>query len=103
MSPQKTIREIRRFGLVMAAAFGGLGVFFFLKDASPAYYFGGIAALFLILAVFIPELLRPVEKWWMVLAEKLSIVFDIHSADINILSYHCAIRDLSPFIGERPS
>lgn len=70
----KSPRALRRYGFVMAGAFGVISAFLWWKSSAATLYVFGIASFFAILAVVAPKLLGPVEKVWMAFAEKLSIV-----------------------------
>ena len=70
----KSPKALRRYGFVMAGAFGVISAFLWWKSSAATLYVFGIACLFAILAVLAPKLLGPVEKIWMAFAEKLSIV-----------------------------
>lgn len=70
----KSPEALRRYGFVMAGAFGAISAFLWWKSSGAALYIFGIAGFFLILALVAPRLLGPIEKVWMAFAEKLSIV-----------------------------
>ena len=67
-------RELRRFGLVMAAALGVLAAFLLWRHRPAWPYVAGAAGAFAALGVAAPGLLRPVERAWMTLAGWLSVV-----------------------------
>jgi len=65
-------KDLRNFGLVMAAAFGLLGsaLFFYEKPTYPI--FAGFALIFLTLGLIAPNVLKPIQRAWMTLALILS-------------------------------
>lgn len=69
-----TKQELRKFGLVMAGAFGLIGALLWWKDVGAAPYLGGLATFFLVSGLLVPTLLRPVEKGWMKLALVISAI-----------------------------
>ena len=73
----KTIRDLRRFGLVMSGAFaviGGLAAWRG-RPAAPALF--ALAIAFLVLALAWPRLLAPIERGWMKLAEAIGSVMTV--------------------------
>lgn len=73
-SQMKTVSELRKFGLVMAAAFGLLGAFFIWRERAWAVWLFWPASAFLMLALTAPTLLRPVERVWMAVGEVVGAV-----------------------------
>ena len=67
-------RDLRKFGLVMAAAFGALGGLAAWRGRSAGPVLLGVAAAFLVLGLAFPRLLRPVEKAWMAVARVMGVV-----------------------------
>ncbi len=61
-------KELRDFGLLMAAVLGLLGGLLFWKGKVSYPYFLSIAATFLVLGLSLPQLLKPIYKIWMTLA-----------------------------------
>jgi Saxitoxin biosynthesis operon protein SxtJ len=70
----KTHRELRLFGLVMAAPIALFSGIAFWKGSPAAPYLAGIMAFFLVSAAIAPGILRPVEIYWMKFAHYMSIV-----------------------------
>lgn len=70
----KTTAELRKFGMVMALPFGLIGGYLWWRDRPSAPWFLGIAAAFLLLGFVAPAVLRPIERWWMALAVRISVV-----------------------------
>lgn len=67
-------RQQRKFGLVMAVAFGVLGLIrWWLKGAPPLWLFG-IGVAFLVFGLFLPKALQPVFVVWLRFAEALNWV-----------------------------
>jgi hypothetical protein len=67
--------DLRKFGLVMAGAFGLFGALAHWWRHKPwGVYLLGIAAVFLVLGLVAPRVLQPVERAWMAFAERLGRV-----------------------------
>lgn len=66
--------ELRRFALVMAAAFGLLGGFLLWRGHSVGSYLEVVALLFAAGGVLAPGVLAPVQRAWMAFAERLARV-----------------------------
>jgi hypothetical protein len=72
---RKTSGELRKFGLVMAGAFGILGSLAAWWRHKPwGIYVVGLAAVFLLAGLLAPRVLEPVERVWMAFAERLGRV-----------------------------
>lgn len=71
---KKSRKALRRYGFVMAGAFGVISALLWWRSSPGAPYVLGIASFFGIFAIMAPTLLGPIEKIWMAFAEKLSIV-----------------------------
>ncbi len=67
-------RELRKFGFVMAVAFGIFGALFVWRDKPWGMYTLYVAVAFLVLGLIAPKLLGPIEKAWMALARVLQTV-----------------------------
>jgi Saxitoxin biosynthesis operon protein SxtJ len=68
-----TSGEARRFGGILAAAFGVIGAVQAWRGVEwLAMLLGGIAALFALSALLVPQALVPVHTWWMRLGHALS-------------------------------
>jgi hypothetical protein len=70
----KTRRELRKFGLVMAAALAVLAALLVWRHRPAWPYLAGASGLLVSLALLAPRLLRPFERAWMTLAGWLSSV-----------------------------
>ena len=66
--------ELRRFGLLMAGAFGALGGILLWRGQSPGPYLLAVAALFVVAGLGVPGGLKPVQRAWMAFAERLARV-----------------------------
>jgi hypothetical protein len=71
---EKTAADLRRFGLVMAAPLALIGGFLLWRSRPAAPWVLGMGAVFLVLGLAAPGVLRPVERGWMAFAMKVSIV-----------------------------
>ncbi|MEA3266275.1 MAG: SxtJ family membrane protein, partial [Candidatus Fermentibacteria bacterium] len=70
----KTKAELRKYGLVMFAAFGVISGLLFWQER-PAWVFTAVPSLlFLVFALAFPGALAPVEKFWMKLAAVLGYI-----------------------------
>ncbi len=74
MSASNDKKELRKFGLVMAAPLALLGAWFTYKNSPANLYFFAAAGTFLLAALAFPLVLAPVEKVWMRFAELLGAV-----------------------------
>lgn len=54
----------RSFGMVFAVVFAIIGLLPLIKSAGPRYWSLGVAAAFLVVALFIPKLLAPLNRLW---------------------------------------
>lgn len=70
----KEKRELRKFGLIMAAAFIVLSGLIALRGSGAWVYTAMAAGAFLLCGLAAPALLRPVEWAWMKLAHVLGFV-----------------------------
>ena len=70
-SNKKTREELKNFGLVMAGGFAVLALLLYLLDKPATPYLMIVAAVFALLGVLKPHALAPVERLWMMLAERL--------------------------------
>ena len=69
-----TTRELRKFGLVMAAPLTLIGGVLLWRGRTAGMILLGLAGLFLLLAGVAPRALAPVERYWMAFAERLGAV-----------------------------
>jgi len=60
--------DLRKFGITMAVGLGVLGALFLWRGKGEPMIFFGLAALFLILGLVLPVVLRPVQRAWMAFA-----------------------------------
>jgi multisubunit Na+/H+ antiporter MnhG subunit len=86
--------EMRKFGLILGIAFGGLGSLAFLRARDSYVVLLALSAMFLVLGLFLPMILRPVHAVWMIAAEAiawfmtrviLTIVFFVVVTPIGLL------------------
>jgi hypothetical protein len=61
-------RELLEFGLTVGIAFGVLAALLFWRQRPHYIYLVPVSALFVLLGVIVPGLLRPVKKGWMTVA-----------------------------------
>ena len=66
-----TKKELRKFGLTIGIAFCILAALLLWRGKAHHIYFWGVGGLFLILGIFIPIALKPIEKVWMKIAEAM--------------------------------
>jgi hypothetical protein len=71
---ERSSRELRKFGLVMAGALGALGGLAAWRGRSVGFALLGVAAAFLVFGLASPRLLGPLEKAWMAVARLMGIV-----------------------------
>jgi hypothetical protein len=70
----KTAGELRKFGVIMAIPLAIIGILMLWRGRFPGPYVISLAALFLVSGLVFPNLLRPVERFWMAFARVLSII-----------------------------
>ena len=73
----KTSRELRKFGFVMAGAFGVLGAIAAWRGRPAAPHLLAVAVLFVLPALAWPRILAPIERAWMKLAEAIGSVMTV--------------------------
>ena len=74
-APQPTRHELRKFGLVMAAVLGLVGLFLWYRAIVPANWWSiGTALAFVASALVLPAILKLVFIPWMILARLLGFV-----------------------------
>ncbi len=73
-TPGKSARELRKFGVVMAAPLTILGGLALWRGRPWGPWALGLAGLFLLLALLLPRALAPIEKGWMAFAKVLGVV-----------------------------
>jgi len=71
---RKSVIELRKFGLILAGVFAGISILFFLRSSDSWQVTVLFSAFFLLVGSLVPELLRPVEKFWMKLAAVMGFV-----------------------------
>lgn len=69
--------HLRKFGAVMAAAFGIFSVATWWHGSGALPWMVLVATTFLLVGLLAPKFLAPLEKGWMALAERLSIVMTL--------------------------
>ena len=90
----RTARDLRNFGWVMAACFSLIAAFLRWKWGAESVVppcLASLAGIFLILGTVAPTVLGPVEKGWMALAEKISVVMTFV---IMVLLFYLVITPL---------
>lgn len=74
-APAATRRDLRTYGLTMAAVLGAVSGLLWYREVAGAWpWTGGAAALFLVLATAWPTPLKPLYAAWMMLARVLGFV-----------------------------
>ena len=71
---KKDRKELRKFGMVMAAAFAVVSVLLFLRETGAWRFTAAAAGLFLVAGAAVPSVLSPVEWAWMKFAHALGFV-----------------------------
>ncbi len=71
---KKSAGELRKFGLVTAAALTVLGAIFLWRHESAWPYLFGVAGFFLLSGLVIPRILAPIEWLWMKIAHVIGIM-----------------------------
>jgi hypothetical protein len=70
----KDIGELRKFGMVMAAALAAISVLLVLRGRPAWVYTVGASGLLLLAGMAVPRLLAPVERVWMKFAHVLGFI-----------------------------
>jgi hypothetical protein len=60
--------DLRKFGITMAVGLGVLGALFLWRGKGEPMIFFGLGALFLLLGLVLPAVLRPIQRAWMAFA-----------------------------------
>lgn len=71
---EKSPGELRKFGLVMFGALAAVGLLLFFKGKAGWPWIGGASLAFLFTGLFLPRILSPVEKYWMLFAGVLGFI-----------------------------
>lgn len=66
--------ELRNFGLTLAAGFAILGALFLWRHKPIYVYFFIAATVFVVLGLAVPAVLRPVQRLWLKLGDRLGWV-----------------------------
>lgn len=74
---EKTIEELKKFGLTMTTAFVLLGGLLLWRGKLWGIYLLYAATVFLILEVIAPKALGPIEKVWLAFGEKIGAVMSV--------------------------
>ncbi len=72
--PEKTPEQLKEFGQVMTVAYLVICFICYWKMSAAAVVFIVLALVFYSFAILVPRVLRVPEKYWMIMAEKMSVV-----------------------------
>jgi len=70
----KSRSELKKFGLIMSGAFAVISILLLLKGSYLQRYSVGLSGTFLLCALIYPQMLRPIESFWMKLASVMSYI-----------------------------
>lgn len=101
LTDKETIK-LKDFALVMALALTIFGGIAFYKSNPIAALLFLTALLFLSLGIFAPKALVPLEKYWMIFAEKISIVSTFILVLISFFFVLTPIAFLLKILGKDP-
>ena len=87
----KTREELRKFGLIMSLAFTIFCGISLLRHGSVWPYLLALSAAFLLGGIFAPTHLAPLEKYWMIFGEKMSVVMTFL---ILTVMYYCIVTPI---------
>ena len=87
----KTKKELRNFGFVMAVPLTLIGAYLWWKGKGGYPFLWGAAGFFLFSGILVPQLLRPIEKVWVKVAEIMGAVM---SRVILTLAFYLMITPL---------
>jgi len=65
---KETKKDLRKFGITVGVVLIIFAGFLFWKEKESFFYFGTIGLFLLLTGLFIPTVLRPLNKLWMILA-----------------------------------
>lgn len=71
---KKSLKELRKFGITMAVAFGIIGALFLWRDKSVWPYLFGLSGFFVVFGLILPRVLQPIEWAWMKMAQAIGSV-----------------------------
>ncbi len=92
---QSDTHRLRKFGIVMAVAFGIFGALLVWRDKPWGMYTLYAAGAFLVFGLVAPKLLGPIEKGWMALAQVLQTVM---TALILTLTFFLVMTPMGLFL-----
>ena len=61
-------KDLRNFGITVGVALSVIGFVLYLSGNSLVFIFGGAGILLILLAIIYPGVLKPANKFWMILA-----------------------------------
>jgi len=61
-------QSLRKFGLTVGTVLLLIGIALYLFDKTSFIYFGGIGIILILFGLALPNVLRPINKIWMILA-----------------------------------
>lgn len=70
----KSPGELRKFGLVMSGALAAVTLLLLFRSKPSWPWTGGASLVFLFTGLFLPRILTPVEKYWMLFAGVLGFI-----------------------------
>lgn len=80
--------HLRKFGAVMAAAFGILSAVAWRHGSGALPWTVLVAVAFFFVGLLTPRFLAPLEKVWMALAEKMSHSDDLADSHVDVFCPH---------------
>ena len=89
-------KEVRQFGIVMAVAFALLGALFLWRHKNYYLYLFIVSAVFFILSIGLPGILKPIQKTWMSIAVLIGWLV---TRVILILLFYIVVTPIS-FLGK---
>jgi hypothetical protein len=94
-------RDLRNFGLVMGVALGVLGGLLLWRGKDTYTYFFIVSAVFILLGLIIPSVLKPLQKIWMVFAVILGWFMTRLILSILFYAVFTSIRLISGLMGKK--
>ena len=99
--PEKTPQQLKEFGQVMTIACLVACFICYWKLSSVAVPFAALGLVFYTLGILAPKTLRVPEKYWMIMAEKMSVVMTFLITSLIFFAFVTPMSLIFRLIGKR--